>query len=83
MAKLILSAGKKIEVRPEVRSFFTIGELQKLVQGSLEVVDLRQGFLLVFNPEQPAARLNLAATKIANKEVRGTAVLVSYPEMGV
>ena len=74
MAKVIPAAGAISEVKPKNGQFFELKELQKIVGGYIEVVDLGNEQLMVVNEEGKINGLpyNYMATQIYR---RSTSVL--------
>lgn len=51
MAKVITAAGDIREVQPKNGKFFELEELQKVVEGYIEIIDLGNDQLMVVNEE--------------------------------
>ena len=69
MAKVIPVVGEPYEVQPKNGKFFELEELQKIVEGYIEIVRLDNGKLMVVNEEGKLAGLpfNEIATAIYQK----------------
>jgi len=69
MARHIRVDGTSVEVEPQNGSYFTLEELQKFVEGYIEVVYLPEQKIMVLNEEGKVNWLdeNVEATMIAQK----------------
>ena len=68
MATLIKADGTRTEIQPENGTDFKLDELQAYVDGYIEIVNLRNGEILVINEEGKGRyELNEAATDIARQ----------------
>lgn len=68
MATLLKSDGTKQEIQPKNGTDFKLEELQKYVNGYIEIVNLRNGEILVINDNgKEVYPTNQAATELANK----------------
>ena len=66
MATLIKPDGTLIDVHPENGTDFSLSELQELVDGYIEIINLRNGEILVINEEGKGQYdINKLATDIA------------------
>ena len=72
MAKLIKAAGAISEVEPQNSQFFELEELQKLVGGFIEIIDLGNDELMVVNEEGKLNDLpyNFCATQMYQRSTR-------------
>lgn len=66
MAKLFRSNGTKQEIHPKNGTDFKLDELQEYVDGYIDIIDLRNGEILVINDDgKERYPTNKAATKLA------------------
>lgn len=67
MATLIKADGMIKEIKPENGTDFQLEELQKYVHGYIEIIDLRNGEILVVNDDgKDRYETNKAATQLAH-----------------
>lgn len=68
MATLIKSDGTKTEIQPQNGTYFKLEELQKYVDGNIDIINLRNGEILVINDNgKDFYPTNKTATEIAHK----------------
>src|SRR5947207_11732761 len=68
MAKIIRADGSTQEIRPENGTNFRLKEAQEIVGGTVEVIDLPDGNIMIANDESKILDLprNEQATRLAN-----------------
>lgn len=68
MATLIKTDGSKLEIQPQNGLDFQLDELQKFVDGYIEIINLHNGDILVINDNgKDVLDSNETATEIAHK----------------
>jgi hypothetical protein len=68
MAKLIKADGITLEIRPKNGTDYQLEELQKYVDGYIDIINLRNGSLMVVNDDGKGRfPTNLKATQIAHE----------------
>jgi hypothetical protein len=84
MAFHLKTDGTGIPIRPHGGKEFTLGELQQLVGGYIEMLRLSTGLLMVMNEDglRLGLPLNVAASDIAKQAVLGKVVLCNDLEAG-
>lgn len=69
MATLIKTNGSKTEIQPKNGSDFQLEELQKFVDGYIDIINLHNGQILVINDNaKDVLDSNEEATEIAHKQ---------------
>lgn len=64
MATLIKTDGSKLEIQPQNGLGFQLDELQKFVDGYIDIINLHNGDILVINDSGERADLHLYISKI-------------------
>ena len=83
MAKIIKADGQEIVVRPENKIDFQLTELQPIVGGYIEIVNVKDDCLMVVNEEGRLIGLpfNVRATEIAGQVIVGDVLVCKKGEI--
>lgn len=76
MILLLMSNGYKVEIKPVGKTkYFMLEELQGLVGGSIQIVNVRRGILVVNEDGKPLnLPVNKEATRLAEQLIVGNAI---------
>lgn len=76
---IIKPTGEELPTTPKDGKCFTLEELQTIVGGYIEIVQLKHGLVIVVNEDGISKELlpNLNASKLAGCDIRGTTLVTT------
>lgn len=84
MATIIKTTGEKENIEPADGKVFSLKELQKAVNGYIEIVSLDSGKLMIVDEEgliKPDPILNKEASKIAGQRIVGQVIIIDRDQI--
>ena len=84
MATIITITGKKENIEPVNGKVFTLQELQRAVNGYIQIVPINENKLMIVDEEgllKPYPHINIEASRIAGQRIVGQVVIIDRDQI--